>query len=102
MIDVGLVGGLWAARKCAIVAAAAQLPASLRGAQGLGVALAATLQLAAAAPNLGHGHECALYQLHEDVLRERPAIADGTIAIPQGPGLGVQVDRPRIETYQVT
>jgi L-alanine-DL-glutamate epimerase-like enolase superfamily enzyme len=102
IIDVGLVGGLWAARKCAIVAAAAQLPASLRGGLGLGVALAATLQLAAATPSLGHGHECALYQLHQDVLRERPGIADGTIAVPQATGLGVEVDRSRIEAFLVT
>jgi L-alanine-DL-glutamate epimerase-like enolase superfamily enzyme len=102
VIDIALVGGLWPARKCAIVAAAANLPASLRGGDGLGVALAGMMQLAAATPNLALAHQCAWYQLYDDVLRDRPAIVDGTMAVPQGPGLGVEIDRLRIEAYQVT
>ncbi len=102
VIDVALVGGLWPARKCAIVAAAAHIPASVRGAAGLGVSLAGVLQLAAATPNLAHAHECAFYQLQEDILVERPALVDGMMTAPQGPGLGVEVDRARIDTYLVT
>jgi len=101
VIDMNLVGGLWPARQCAVLAAAAQIPASLRGAAGMGVALAGVLQVAAAAPNLGLAHECAWYQLRENVLRDRLAVADGTLAAPQGPGLGIEVDRTRLESYQV-
>ncbi|HEY4308972.1 MAG TPA: enolase C-terminal domain-like protein [Pirellulales bacterium] len=99
VIDIGAVGGLWMARKCAIVAAAAQLPVSLRGGAGLGVALAGVLHLAAATPNLGLAHECASYQLHQDILRERLTIVDGTISVPQAAGLGISVDRARLESY---
>ena len=101
IIDVNQVGGLWPARQCAVLAAAAQLPASLRGAAGLGVALAGVLQLAAAAPNLGLAHECAWYQLRENVLRDQLSVADGTLAAPQGVGLGIEVDRLRLESYLV-
>ncbi|HVU89739.1 MAG TPA: enolase C-terminal domain-like protein [Pirellulales bacterium] len=100
LVDIGVVGGLWPARKCAIVGAAAQLPVSLRGGAGLGVALAGVLHLAAATPNLGLAHECAAYQLHESVLRDPLVILDGTISVPQAPGLGVDVDRARAEAYQ--
>lgn len=100
LVDINVVGGLWPARQCAIVAAAAQLPVSLRGAAGLGVALAGVLHLAAATPNLGLAHECEFQQLEENVLRERLAILDGTISVPQTPGLGIEVDRVRVETYQ--
>jgi L-alanine-DL-glutamate epimerase-like enolase superfamily enzyme len=102
LVDINVVGGLWPARKCAIVAAAAQLPVSLRGAAGLGVALAGVLHLAAATPNLGLAHECDFQQLEENVLRERLAIVDGTISVPQTPGLGIEVDRVRVETHQAT
>ncbi|HEY1601441.1 MAG TPA: mandelate racemase/muconate lactonizing enzyme family protein [Pirellulales bacterium] len=102
VIDIAVVGGLWPARQCAIVAAATQLPASLRGGAGLGVALAGMLQLAAAVPNLALAHEYASYQLHEDVLRDRSTVVDGTVSIDQGPGLGVEIDRARIEKYLVT
>ncbi len=100
VIDIAAVGGLWAARQCAIVAAAAQLPVSLRGGVGLGVGLAGVLHLAAATPNLGLAHECASYQLHDDVLRRRWNVIDGTISVPQGIGLGIEIDRTRIEAYQ--
>ena len=63
VIDIASVGGLWAARECAIVAAAAQLPVSLRGGVGLGVGLAGVLHLAAATPNLGLAHECAVVSI---------------------------------------
>ncbi len=102
VIDIASVGGLWAARQCAIVAAAAQLPVSLRGGVGLGVGLAGVLHLAAATPNLGLAHECASYQLHDDVLRQRWNLIDGTISVPQGIGLGIDIDRARIEAYQAT
>lgn len=102
VIDVASVGGLWPARQCAIVAAAARLPVSLSGAAGLGVALAGVLHLAAATPNLALAHQCEAYQLHDDILAERLSIVDGTIAVPQTAGLGIEVDRARIETYQVT
>jgi len=102
VIDIALVGGLWPARKCAIVAAAAHVPASLRGAVGLGVGLAGVIQIAAASPHLALAHECASFQLYEDVLRQSPSIVDGTIALPLGPGLGVDVDRLRLEAHQMT
>jgi L-alanine-DL-glutamate epimerase-like enolase superfamily enzyme len=57
------------------------------------------LHLAAATPNLGLAHECASYQLHQDVLRERLTIVDGTISVPQAAGLGISVDRARLESY---
>jgi len=100
-IDIAQVGGLWPARKCAIVAAAAKLPITLGGAGGLGVGLLAALQLAASTPNVALPLACESYQLHEDVLQGDLQVVDGMIAIPQGPGLGMEVDRARIDTYLV-
>lgn len=102
VIELDQVGGLLAARKCAAVADAGGVRVSLGGGCGLGPALAARLMLAAATRNLDGSHECAYYQLHEDVLTERLPISDGMIPAPQGPGLGIEIDRAKLEACQVT
>ncbi|NUQ65204.1 MAG: mandelate racemase/muconate lactonizing enzyme family protein [Pirellulales bacterium] len=102
VVDLQLVGGMVPARKCAAIAQAAGLNASLGSGPSLGVALAAMLQLAAAAPAFSHCNECAHHQLQDDVLSEHLEIIDGMIAVPQGSGLGVDVDRAKVERYQIT
>ena len=102
VVDLGQVGGMTAARKCAAVAEAAGLGAVLGGRPSLGVATAAMLQLAAATPTFASGNESAYHQLQDDVLAEPLEVVDGMIAVPQGPGLGVEVDRAKVERYQVT
>ena len=101
MVDPVQVGGIARARQCAVVAEAAGLAASLRIEGTSGLALAATLQLAAATPSFISGHECSYPLLHDDILAEPLRIADGMLAVPSGPGLGVEVDRDKIEWYEV-
>jgi len=100
-IDPGLLGGLVPARKCTAVAEAGGLHALLAGAPSVGIATAAMLHLAAATPALSSCNECAGHQLADDVLAEPPEIIDGRMTVPQGPGLGVEVDRAKVERYQV-
>jgi L-alanine-DL-glutamate epimerase-like enolase superfamily enzyme len=102
VIELDRVGGILPARCCAAVADAGGVRVSLGGGCGLGPALAARLQLAAATRNLESSHECAYYRLHEDVLTERLPIGDGMIHVPQGPGLGIEIDRAKLEACQVT
>ncbi len=96
------VGGMVPARKCAAIAQAVGLNASLGSGPSLGVAVAAMLQLDAASPAFSNCNECAHHQLQDDLLVERLEIADGMIAVPQGPGLGIEVDRAKVERYLVT
>lgn len=102
IVDLQLVGGIVPARKCAAIAQAAGVNASLGSGPSLGIALAAMLQLAAAAPAFSHCNECAHHQLQDDLLAEPLDVVDGMIAVPQGPGLGIEVDRGKVERYQVT
>ena len=67
----------------------------------LGVAAAALLHIAAATPILSGCNESAYHQLQDDILAEPLAIESGMMAVPQGPGLGVEVDRAKIERYGV-
>lgn len=101
VVNLQAVGGILAARKCAAVVEAGHLAASLDGGPSLGIAMAAVLQLAASTPGFDRCAECFCHQLQDDVLAEPLEIVDGTIAVPRGPGLGVEVDRNKIERYQV-
>ena len=102
VIDLQRVGGILPARKCAAVVEAGGVTALLAGGPSVGVATAAMLQLAAATPAFSSCNESAYHQLHDDVLAEPLETIDGMLAVPQGPGLGVEIDRAKVERYQVT
>lgn len=102
VVDLRRVGGLVPARKCAAVAEAAGVTAVLGGGPSLGIGTAAMLQLAAAIPTFSSSNECASLQLRDDLLTEPLEIIDGMIPVPQAPGLGIEVDRAKVERYQVT
>jgi L-alanine-DL-glutamate epimerase-like enolase superfamily enzyme len=96
------LGGLHPAAKCAHVAEAAEITASLTSGPSLGIGLAAMLQLAAAVPSLATANESAYHELSDDVLTDRLELVDGMVAVPDGPGLGVEIERRKLERYQVT
>jgi len=96
------LGGLLAVRKAAAVAEAAGLKTLACTGPSLGIATAAMLQLAAALPVLDGCNECAYPQLQDDILTEPLELVDGLLTVPQLPGLGIAVDRAKLEHYQVT
>lgn len=99
VIDLRQVGGLAAARRCAAVAQAGGLAASLACGPSLGIALAAMLQLAAATPAFSDRNECAPAHLQDHLLIEPLEILDGLLPVPQGSGLGIEIDRARLDRY---
>ncbi|MBX9792443.1 MAG: hypothetical protein K2Y37_26375 [Pirellulales bacterium] len=96
------VGGLGAVRQCAIVAETCDLDPIIGGRTPLGLGMAATIHLAAATPALGNASETAHFELGGDILTRRLEVVDGLIKLPEGPGLGVEIDRARLDRYQVT
>ncbi len=102
VVDLEQVGGIVPGRKCAAVAEAAGVGTLLGGRPSLGIATAAMLQLAASTPAFSSCNESAYHQLLDDVLAEPLEIVDGMMAVPQAPGLGIEVDRAKVEKYQVT
>ena len=101
-VDLGLVGGLLRARECAAIAQAAGVSASLGGGASAGIGAAAMLQLAASTPAFSNANECGYPQLQDDLLTQPLEILDGMITVPQAPGLGVTIDRAKVERYQVS
>ena len=68
-----------------------------------GIAHAAGAHLMAALPELHLGCEfyMANYYLIEDILTEPFPVRNGQVHIPSGPGLGVEIDRDRLERFTV-
>lgn len=100
MVDLDQVGGIVPARACAAVADAAGIVPLLGGRPSVGIATAAMLHVAAATAAFATSNEFASRQLRDTVLRDALEITDGMITVPQGPGLGITVDRAKIERYQ--
>ena len=69
-----------------------------------GIAHAAGTHLMAAIPDLELGCEfyMSTYYLQEDILAEPFPVRNGQVQVPTGPGLGVDVDRARLERFTVT
>jgi muconate cycloisomerase len=100
LVDLEQVGGIVPARACAAIAAAAGAVPVLGSRPSAGIATAALLHLAAATAAFSTSNELAAGQLRDTVLADAPETTDGMIPVPQASGLGVTIDRAKLERYQ--
>lgn len=100
-LDLHNVGGIQSARRCVAVAAAAGIRPVLSCGSSPGPALAAMLHLAGSEPAAAWCNESAHYRLEDDILVESLEVTDGMLAVPQGPGLGVEIDLKKFEQHRV-
>jgi muconate cycloisomerase len=64
-----------------------------------GVSCAALLHIAAAVPAIDWGITLSSLELTDDILKQPITDANGHVAIPTGPGLGVEVDEAKVRRY---
>jgi glucarate dehydratase len=95
--DIFEWGGLTAMLKLKGVCETFQINLNFHSAGELGIATAAYLHLAAAMPALPHALDTHANELAGDVIK--PGVvglsSDGTMRVPQGPGLGIALDADR-------
>ena len=65
------------------------------------VGTAAAVHLACAVPNVAWGVSLTNLYLAEDIVRRPIALRDGAVALPEGPGLGVEVDEAAVARFRV-
>jgi muconate cycloisomerase len=65
------------------------------------IGTAAAVHLACAVPNVAWGVSLTNLYLAEDIVPRPIALRDGFVALPDGPGLGVEVDEAAIERFRV-
>ena len=74
---------------------------SMHSGSELGVTLAAMLHAAASTPNLTYDVDAHYHHLLDDVIvGGKMKYEDGSIAVPDGPGLGVELDEDRMRRYE--
>ncbi len=87
-------GGLAASRELARICAIWGIGLSMHSNSHLGISLAAMTHLAAATPNLTYDCDTHTpWQTDEVIEGGRLAFTDGALRVPDGPGLGVTLDR---------
>jgi L-alanine-DL-glutamate epimerase-like enolase superfamily enzyme len=65
------------------------------------IASAALAHVAAAAPSLAWGFSVTNHTLEADVVAQPLAVIDGVVHVPDGPGLGVDIDEQAVAHYRV-
>ncbi|MFE3452761.1 enolase C-terminal domain-like protein [Nonomuraea sp. NPDC059194] len=100
LLDTTFWGGIRPCVKAAAVCETFQLGVAVHSSGELGIQLATMLHLGAVLPNLTYAADAHYHHLVDDIIQGgKLAYRDGRIAVPDGPGLGVRLDRQRLERY---
>jgi L-alanine-DL-glutamate epimerase-like enolase superfamily enzyme len=104
--DVARAGGITETRRIADLADAFHVAYAPHVGWSGAICAAASVQLAAAQPNF-LVYECMIFAnpLREDLLTRRVGsfqdLVDGHAAVPEGPGLGVEIDRDALARFTI-
>jgi L-alanine-DL-glutamate epimerase-like enolase superfamily enzyme len=98
--DPHQLGGLGRFKKVAAAAELADTPVVKHSFGDLGVSTFAAAHVLATCPNAGLAHQTHYQLLADDVIAGGlPSFDEGGLALPGGPGIGVELDRERVEEY---
>jgi L-rhamnonate dehydratase len=101
LLDPHEAGGLWQTVKAAAIAESVGIPVTLHSGGELALSQAAYLHLAASIPNMTLAIDNERQHLAGDVARALIPIERGAMAVPEGPGLGVEVDINLVRKHEV-
>lgn len=101
LLDPHQAGGLWQTIKAAGICEAFGIPVGLHSGAELALSQAAYVHLAASIPNMSLAIDTERAYLGGDISREPPLLTDGRFALPEAPGLGVEIDEDLVGSYRV-
>jgi muconate cycloisomerase len=94
-------GGFLQCRRMVETAAAAGMRVVIGHGFGLGINTVAEIMLAATSAAVLEGLECVgPLKTADDIVKEKLDLGSGRLALPGGPGLGVELDTQRLERYR--
>lgn len=100
LLDTTFWGGLRQAWKAGVVCEKMQLGIAVHSSGELGIQLATMLHLGAALPNLSFAADAHYHHLQDDIIEGgKMEYFNGTIKVPKGPGLGINLDRDKVKQY---
>jgi glucarate dehydratase len=100
LLDTTFWGGIRPCVKAAGVCETFQLGVAVHSSGELGIQLATMLHLGAVIPNLSFAADAHYHHLTDDVIEGGLLLYQaGSIAVPDGPGLGVKLNRDKLREY---
>ena len=100
LLDTTIWGGLRQAYKAGMVLESFQFSVAVHSSGELGIQLASMLHLGVTLPNLSFAADAHYHHLTDDIIKGgKLRYHNGSIALPEGPGLGVEVDRAKLAQY---
>jgi glucarate dehydratase len=100
LLDTTFWGGMRACMKAAAVCETFQLGVAVHSSGELGIQLATMLHLGATLPNLSFAADAHYHHLLDDIIVGGPMrYENGSLRVPDGPGLGVKLDRDKLGQY---
>jgi len=101
LLDTTFWGGIRACVKAAGVCETFQLGVAVHSSGELGIQLATMLHLGAVIPNLSFAADAHYHHLTDDIIQGgKLKYENGAIAVPDGPGLGIRLDRDKVAEYR--
>jgi L-Ala-D/L-Glu epimerase len=95
-------GGILRAARMLATAEAAGIPCVIGHGFGLDPSTVAEIMLAASSRNVVAGLECVgPLKVRDTVTKTRLDISSGSVALPQGAGLGLELDEAKLEQYRM-
>ena len=100
LLDTTFWGGIRQCIKAAGVCETFQLGVAVHSSGELGIQLATMLHLGAVIPNLSFAADAHYHHLADDIIEGgKFRYEGGSIKVPEGPGLGVKLNREKVEQY---
>jgi glucarate dehydratase len=100
LLDTTFWGGIRACVKAAAVCETFQLGVAVHSSGELGIQLATMLHLGAVIPNLSFAADAHYHHLADDIIEGGLLpYENGSIAVPDTPGLGVKLNREKLREY---
>lgn len=99
MTDPHQAGGLLAFKKAAGIAEAAGVPIVFHSFGPLAITTYAAMQVMASSSNFMLDNQTYNHLLADDVVAELPVFRNGRLALPDKPGIGVELDPEKMEKY---
>lgn len=100
LLDTTFWGGIRPCVKAAGVCETFQLGIAVHSSGELGIQLATMLHFGAVVPNLAFSADAHYHHLTDDVIEGGKLLYEGgAIKVPEEPGLGVRLDRAKLEEY---
>jgi glucarate dehydratase len=100
LLDTTFWGGIRPCIRAAAVCETFQLSIAVHSSGELGIQLATMLHLGAVLPNLSFDADAHYHHLMDDIIvGGKMGYVNGRIKVPDGPGLGVQLDREKVREY---